>query len=195
MNSLFDEEIRGHHSMRDHLLTVISDADLDYKMPGQNPTLGGLLVEMGDLQGVYTHSFETFTLDWAHRRLSVTEPVTVAGLRAWFDGQDDAMKRALDRFAEDELRVDRIDRGSGFIASPFVHIRCTARPSTSSTASSAQRAPQGTGTRRRRSLGRVGRVRTARIQRFRSRCPVGDRYTAHVARRVRSGNSRGHPAT
>ena len=59
MNSLFDEEIRGHHSMRDHLLTVISDADLDYKMPGQNPTLGGLLVEMGDLQGVYTQSFET----------------------------------------------------------------------------------------------------------------------------------------
>jgi hypothetical protein len=63
MNSLFDEEIRGHHSMRDHLLTVVSDAGLDYQMPGQNPKLGGLLVEMGDLQGVYTHSFETFTLD------------------------------------------------------------------------------------------------------------------------------------
>jgi hypothetical protein len=39
MNNLFDEEIRGHHSMRDHLLTVVSDADLDFKLPGQNPTL------------------------------------------------------------------------------------------------------------------------------------------------------------
>jgi len=195
MNSLFDEEIRGHHSMRDHLLTVISDADLNYKMPGNNPTLGGLLVDMGDLQGVYTHSLEAFTLDWAQRQLPPPTPITIDNLKTWFNAQDHAMKRALDRFTEAELQIERIDRGSGFIASPFVHIRCTARPSTSSTASSAQRVPQGTGTRRRRSLGRVGRVRTARIQRFRSRCPVGDRYTAHVARRVRSGNSRGHPAT
>lgn len=37
MNNLFEEEIRGHHSMRDHLLTVVSDADLAYKLPGQNP--------------------------------------------------------------------------------------------------------------------------------------------------------------
>ena len=65
MNSLFEAEIRGHHSMRDHLLTVVSDADLAYKLPGQNPTLGELLVEMGDLQGVYTHAFATFTVDWS----------------------------------------------------------------------------------------------------------------------------------
>jgi hypothetical protein len=34
--------------------------------------------------------------------------------------QDDAMKAALDRFTDEELRVDRIDRGHGFVASPFV---------------------------------------------------------------------------
>lgn len=63
MNSLFEEEIRGHHSMRDHLLTVVSDADLACELPGQNPTLGEVLVELGNIQGVYTHSFETFVLD------------------------------------------------------------------------------------------------------------------------------------
>lgn len=120
MNTLFDEEIRGHHSMRDHLLTVVSDADLDYKMPGKNPTLGELLIEMGDLQGVYTHSFQTSTLDWTHRNLRPPEPITIANLRGWFDAQDEALKSALDRFTEDELRIDRIDRGNGFIASPFV---------------------------------------------------------------------------
>jgi hypothetical protein len=72
MNSLFDEEIRGHHSMRDHLLTLVSDADLAYKLPGWNPTLGELLVEMGDIQGVYTHSFETLALDWTHRQPAPT---------------------------------------------------------------------------------------------------------------------------
>lgn len=120
MNSLFEEEIRGHHSMRDHLLTVVSDADLAYKLPGQNPTLGELLVEMGDLQGVYTHSFEKFTLDWAHRQLPAPAPITIASLRAWFEAQDDAMKGALDSFTEEELHIDRIDRGGGFVASPFV---------------------------------------------------------------------------
>jgi hypothetical protein len=120
MNTLFDEEIRGHHSMRDHLLTVVTDDDLDRPMPGRNPTLGELLVQMGDLQGVYTHSFETFTLDWTHRRLPVPDRITRASLRAWFDAHDEAMKAALDRFTDSELRVDRIDRGGGFVASPFV---------------------------------------------------------------------------
>ena len=120
MNNLFEEEIRGHHTMRDHLLTLVSDGDLEYKLPGWNPTLGQLLVELGDIQGVYTHSFETLTLDWAHRQVSPPSPITVAGLRAWFEEQDDAMKGALERFTDEELRVDRIDRGHGFIASPFV---------------------------------------------------------------------------
>ncbi len=120
MNTLFDEEIRGHHSMRDHLLTLISDADLAYELPGANPSLGGVLVELGEIQGVYTHSFETFTLDWSHRELAPPDPVTVAGLRAWFDTQDEAMHRALGRFSDEELRIDRIDRGDGFVASPFV---------------------------------------------------------------------------
>ena len=120
MNDLFEEEIRGHHSMRDHLLSLVSDADLAYKLPGWNPTLGELLVELGDVQGVYTHSFETFSLDWAHRQLPPPAPITVAGLQSWFEQQDVAMKGALDRFTDEELKVDRIDRGHGFIASPFV---------------------------------------------------------------------------
>lgn len=119
MNSLFDEEIRGHLGMRDHALTLLSGADLDLTLPGHNPSLGGLLVEMGDLQDVYTHSFETFTFDWDHRRQSQPTPLTVAGLRDWFDAHDKAMKAALDRFTDEELQHDRIDRGGGFIISPF----------------------------------------------------------------------------
>ncbi|HEX2765731.1 MAG TPA: hypothetical protein VHR55_03710 [Candidatus Limnocylindria bacterium] len=120
MNDLFEEEIRGHHSMRDHLLTLVTDADLGYRLPGWNPTLGGVLVELGNLQGVYTHSFETSVLDWSHRRLPAPDPMTVAGFRTWFAAQDEAMKAALDRFSPDELHVDRIDRGNGFVTSAFV---------------------------------------------------------------------------
>jgi hypothetical protein len=120
MNDLFEEEIRGHHSMRDQVLPPVSDADLAYELPGDNPTLGELLVEMGMLQGVYTHSFDTLELDWSHIQLPRPEPLTVDGLRAWFEAQDEAMKAALSRFSDAELQIDRIDRGNGFVASPFV---------------------------------------------------------------------------
>ena len=123
MNNLYDEEIRGHHSMRDHLLTVVSDADLAYKLPGQNPTLGEVLVELGNIQGVYTHSFDSLTLDWAHRQLPPPAPITIASLQSWFKAHDEAVNSALSRFTPDELQVDRIDRGHGFIASPFVQVQ------------------------------------------------------------------------
>lgn len=123
MNNLYEEEIRGHHSMRDHLLTVVAEADLAYKLPGQNPTFGELLVELGNIQGVYTHSFETLALDWGHRQLPPPAPVTIAALKAWFQAHDDAMSSALSRFPEDELQIDRIDRGHGFIASPFIQVQ------------------------------------------------------------------------
>jgi hypothetical protein len=123
VNHLFDEEIRGHHSMRDLVLAIVTDQDLAYPLPGTNPTLGGVLIEMGHLQGVYTHSFATFDLDWGHRQLEAPDPLTVAGLQTWFDAQDGAMKTALDRFSTEELRADRIDRGGGFVASPFVQVQ------------------------------------------------------------------------
>ncbi len=63
---------------------------------------------------------KTITLDWAHREISPPAPITTASLQLWFAAQDDALNSALSRFTEDELHIDRIDRGHGFIASPFV---------------------------------------------------------------------------
>ena len=95
MNNLYDEEIRGHHSMRDHVLTVLTDADLDYKLPGANPSLAELLIELGTLQGVYAHSFRTFELDWANRELPAPERSTISTLRSWFDTQDEIYREAV----------------------------------------------------------------------------------------------------
>lgn len=120
MNTLYEEEIQGHHSMRDLVLSLVSDDDLAYTLPGRNPSLGELLLQLGDVEGVYTHSFETSTLDWTHRHVPHPSPITVAALRAWFDAQDAAMRATMDGLSVEELQVDRIDRGDGFIASPFV---------------------------------------------------------------------------
>src|SRR5690554_4478862 len=48
LNTLFDDEIQGHHSMRDLVLSLVSDSDLGYAPPG-NPSFGELLVELGQV--------------------------------------------------------------------------------------------------------------------------------------------------
>lgn len=118
MNTLFDDEIRGHHSMRDLVLTLVSDTDLDVAMPGANPPLGDLLVQAGDLQGAYARSFETLVFDRTHRGESPAR--SVASLRDWFAEHDAAMKSAIERFSETQLQDERIDRGDGLLVSPFV---------------------------------------------------------------------------
>ena len=80
-------------------------------------------MELGNVQGVYTQSFETLALDWGHRQLPPPAPITIPSLQAWFVVQDDAMRKALSRFTDEQSQVDQIDRGHGFIASPFVQVQ------------------------------------------------------------------------
>lgn len=119
MNTLFAEETRTHHFMRDLALGLLSEEDLAYRLPGRNPSLGELFVEMGEVQGAYTHSFATGRLDWGHRVLAPPATLTVDGLRAWFADHDVAMETALGHFTEEELQAAPIDRGGGFVVSPF----------------------------------------------------------------------------
>jgi hypothetical protein len=37
------------------------------------------------------------------------------------------MKTAVDRFTDEELHIDRIDRGDGFVGSPFVQFQVRSR--------------------------------------------------------------------
>jgi hypothetical protein len=80
VNSLVEDELPGTHDLRDHLLGMISDQDLAYKLPGSNPTLGELCEEMGHTQQVYIHSFKTFKQDWGYRDAQLEAPYSVASL-------------------------------------------------------------------------------------------------------------------
>ena len=120
MNSLFEDEIRGHHSIarppvdrgvrcRSRLKAARTELHAGRTAGGTGRHRGHLFTFLRD-----------FTLDWAHREISPPAPITIASLQLWFAAQDDALDSALSRFTEDELHIDRIDRGHGFIASPFV---------------------------------------------------------------------------
>ncbi len=123
MNTIINDELPGNHDLRDQFFDMINDHDLSYKLPGHNPTLGELCDELGQIQQVYTHSFRTFTLDWAYRDSKPDSINSVASFNAWFAALDADMYAALSVLSEADVQKPQIDRGHGFIASPFVQFQ------------------------------------------------------------------------
>jgi hypothetical protein len=69
MNSLVESEfpLQETQRVRYDLLQALTDSDLIYKLPGDNPTLGELCREFGDVEHSYIQSFKTFKHDWSYR--------------------------------------------------------------------------------------------------------------------------------
>lgn len=123
MNSILENELPGNQDLRDQLMQMISDQDLAYKLPGANPTLGELCEELGYTQQAYIHSFKTLMLDWAYRDSQPEPANSVAGLKAWYTKLDAELVEALSGLSEDDVQNKQIDRGHGFIASPYVQFQ------------------------------------------------------------------------
>lgn len=123
MNSLIEDELPGVHLPREMLFAMITDADLAYKLPGHNPTLGELCVELGQMQQIYTESFRTLIQDWAYRGTKPEDAASVAGLQAWFKTLDAALDDVLSEMSEQDVQQTEVDRGNGFRSSVFVQFQ------------------------------------------------------------------------
>jgi hypothetical protein len=117
------DELTGDHALRDQLLTWLTDPDLSYKLPGQNPTFGGLFEEMGCIQQVYTQSFKTSKMDWTCCDSKPESTTSVAHLKAWFAKLDADMVAAVSSLSQEDIQNRQIDRGGGFAPNPFVQIQ------------------------------------------------------------------------
>ena len=129
MNSLVEGEFPLHETqrLRYDLLQTLTDSDLTYKLPGDNPTLGELCREFGDVEYSYIQSFKTFKHDWSHRTAEPQLATSVARLQAWYTTLDTEFETVVRGFSEDDLRNNQIDRGHGFTPPLFVQF-CTALP-------------------------------------------------------------------
>jgi hypothetical protein len=114
MNSLIEEELPGNLDLRDHMLDLMTDQDLAYKLPGKNPTFGDLCEEMGQIQQIYANSFRTLKMDWEYGGTRPDSANSVASLRAWFEALDADLIEALSGLAEDDLHSKHVERGHGF---------------------------------------------------------------------------------
>ncbi|HEX6291275.1 MAG TPA: DinB family protein [Herpetosiphonaceae bacterium] len=125
MNSLLENEFPLHETqrLRYDLLQTLTDGDLAYQLPGDNPTLGALCREMGDVEYSYIQSFKTFTHEWSHRTTEPDLATSVARLLAWYTTLDHEFETVIRGFSEDELHHKQIDRGRGVTVSPYVQFQ------------------------------------------------------------------------
>ncbi|HVO70872.1 MAG TPA: hypothetical protein VMT24_12550 [Aggregatilineaceae bacterium] len=115
MNSLMQEQaglLASTQELRRDLLSVLTDADLAYELPGRNLTLGALCQEMGEIEQSYIDSFKTFKQDFSYRH-TADVAASVEKLTAWYDALDRNLKAALEGLGEDDVQKT-IDRGYGF---------------------------------------------------------------------------------
>ncbi len=122
MNSLVEQELplRESQHLRYYLLDLLTDDDLAYKLPGDNPTLGALCREIGELEHMYIQSFKTFKHDWSYQHPDPEVATRTERLRAWYRALDDEFDSILGAFSEDDLHNKLIDRARGFQPSLFV---------------------------------------------------------------------------
>lgn len=125
MNSLLESEFPLHatQSLRYDLLQRLTDSDLAYKLPGDNPTLGELCRESGEIEYSYIQSFKTGKLDWSYRNPEPAIVTSVSRLQAWYTTLDNEFEAVIRAFSEDDLHHQQIDRGHGFTPSRYVQFQ------------------------------------------------------------------------
>lgn len=122
MNSLIEQGsvLKETQKLRDDLMDTLEDSDLAYKLPGDNPTLGELCRECGEIEHIYIQGFKTLTQDWAYRTDDPELATSVERLKAWYKSLDEELATVLGAFAEDDLHSKQIDRGHGFTPTVFL---------------------------------------------------------------------------
>ena len=123
MNSLIETEfpLTEAQSQRYYLMSLLTDADLAYKLPGANPTLGELCREIGELEHIYIQSFKTFNHDRAYRNPDPELATSVEKLTVWYKALDAEFETVIRTFSEEDLHTKQIDRGYGF--TPSLHVQ------------------------------------------------------------------------
>lgn len=99
-------------ALRDQMMDLLTDADLGFRLPGDNPTLGALCREMGEVQVSYIESFKTLKQDFNYRNTEPGLDTSVARLSGWYKTLDADLKASLSGFTDEETHTKMVNRGS-----------------------------------------------------------------------------------
>lgn len=108
-------------ALRNQLMDLLSDDDLKFCIEN-NPSIGALCREMGEVQQSYLDSFKTLKQDWGYRVPNAKElEGSVEKLKTWYARLNAGMKAALEAHTEDDAPAKLVDRGFPMSLGAQVH--------------------------------------------------------------------------
>ena len=113
---------RLYLSLRDQMMDLLEDGDLDFRLAGSNPTLGTLCREIGEVQRCYIESFRTFEMDLTFKVDKPELEQSVEKLAKSYAELDEELEEAISALKQNELDSRKIDRGGDFIISPQIQL-------------------------------------------------------------------------
>ncbi len=124
MNSLITDyypTFRMYQALRTQLMELLSDDDLRYSVGGENPTLGALCVEIGEVQHAYIQSFMDWRMDLSYRNPEPGLAESVSQLAAWYRVLDAELEAIISHLSEEDIKTRQIDRG-GWSTTPLIQL-------------------------------------------------------------------------
>lgn len=125
MNRIMTEQyptFELYRRVRDQIMDLLSDDDLRFQPGGDNPTLGTLCREIGEVEQAYIDSFKTFRQDFSYRNEEPGLEQSVAKLSAWYKALDQELKTTVEGLSDDDIWNRLIDRGENFKAPPHIQL-------------------------------------------------------------------------
>jgi uncharacterized damage-inducible protein DinB len=111
-----------YQALRQQLMDSLTDEELDFRVSGQNPSLGALCREIGEIEVAYIQSFKTFRQDFTYRNETPGLEHSVDQLKRWFAELDQELKQTVESLTEEDIQNRPIDRGGGFTLLPQIQL-------------------------------------------------------------------------
>ena len=92
---------RLYQSLRDQIMMMIEDKDLKYQISENNPSLGILCREIGEVQHSYIESFRTFRMDFSYRSEHADLDPSVERLALWYVSLDQELEDVVSNLSQD----------------------------------------------------------------------------------------------
>ena len=101
-----------YQQLRNEMMAILTDEDLAFQPGGENPTLGVLCREIGEVERAYIESFKAVSIDFSYRNTEPGLEGSVERLSAWFASLDQELKAVVEGLSDDDIQSRMVDRGS-----------------------------------------------------------------------------------
>jgi hypothetical protein len=113
---------RLYQSLRSQMMAMVEDQDLEFRIGENNPTLGALCREIGEVQQSYIDSFRTFRMDLSYRSEQPDMDQNVDRLTIWYAELDQELEAVVSNLGQDEIDNRKVDRGGDFLLTPQIQL-------------------------------------------------------------------------